>query len=387
MIGEEEDNVLEFSNHLLNHRATCDDEEVSAWLSDEEHVRVIDRSALVNRVLDPRHFSEWKEPEWQRLYARVGWGRRRWWWRRLPVAASVLVGLSLLFLLLRGEGDRAPGVWIEEVEIVPGEYKAELVLAGGEVVSLARESREIRGDASLRVHNDSARGLVYGKAERRDTASLIHYNTLKVPAGGFFPVELSDGTKIWLNASSELRYPVVFGEGERVVTLSGEAYFEVKEDAGRPFTVQLRRSRVTVLGTTFNINAYEDAGQVYTTLVEGSVSFLSEATGEHLVLTPGTRGTLEVASGALSARAVETEVYTAWKEGIFYFKEMTLEEIMRVLSRWYQVEVLYESQRLKHERYNGKMPMYSGIEDVLRKIELSGSVRCRIEGRRLVIFE
>lgn len=376
----EEEDTLTFANRLLSRGPAGDDEETGAWLSDESNVKLVDRSALLNHAVDPRQFPGLKEVELARLRERIGRRRRRLT-RWLSAAASVLVISSVYLVLSREEsGD---GALVERVEIEPGSYRAELVLNDGNVIPLARENREIRASESVRVRNDSLEGLTYSDAGKSESAPV--YNTLKVPAGGFFPVELSDGTRVWLNASSELRYPVVFGEGERVVSLSGEGYFDVKADASRPFTVQLDRSRVTVLGTSFNISAYEDEGKIHATLVQGSVLLVSETTGRQLLLKPGTQGTLDVASGALSARGVDTEVYTAWKDGIFYFKEMTLEEITRALSRWYRLEVLYDDPRLKHEKYNGKMPMYSGIEDVLRKIEMTGSVRLKIQGRTLVV--
>jgi ferric-dicitrate binding protein FerR (iron transport regulator) len=381
---KEDEKGLEFSNRITCRREECDDREVERWLSGEDHARLVDRVALMNRALDPRQFTGIKEEELARLRARVGSGRRRaWWW--IPAAASVLVGVTVLLALPGGGDDDSPVA--ASVEIVPGEYRAELVLDDGAVIPLSRASREIPASEFSRARNDSAGGLTYREAGGQATPAAIRYNTLKVPAGGFYPVELSDGTRVWLNAASELRYPVVFGDSERVVELSGEGYFEVHEDASHPFTVRLESARVTVLGTSFNVNAYAGEGQVHATLVTGSVSLFSEATGRQVILKPGTRGTLERASGALSVQAVETGVYTAWREGIFYFKEMTLEEITRVLSRWYQVEIRYSNPRLKLERYNGKMPMYSGIEDVLRKIELSGSARFRIEGKTLVVFE
>ncbi|MDR1415257.1 MAG: FecR domain-containing protein [Odoribacteraceae bacterium] len=356
-----------------------DDREAVAWLSDEANAGLVDRVAMMNRALDPREFPGLKERERTRLMARIDGRFRHARWA--AAAAVVVLGVSAALFFSRRVTP------VEEEGIVPGDYRAELVLEDGEVVHLARESREIRGDGSVSVRDDSVGGLMYRDEGRPSASPAPRYNTLKVPAGGFYPVELSDGTRVWLNASSELRYPVVFGDRERVVSLSGEGYFDVTGDAGRPFTVLLEGSRVTVLGTAFNVRAYEGEGKIHATLARGSVSFASELTGRQVLLSPGMQATLEVATGELSTREVDTEVYTAWKDGLFYFKEMTLEEITGTLARWYRLDILYLDQRLKHERYNGKMPMYSGIEDVLRKIEMSGSVRFSIQGRTLVVSE
>ena len=373
---------LEYFNQILHHRNTLNEREVHEWLSREENRELIDRSALMNRVLDSRSFAGLKSAEYARLHGRIS-GRRTRLTRWVSIAASVLVVISF-FLLTKDRTNRQE----EAVTVItPGGYKAELVTADGNTIHLSRESREIKGDGVAMILNDSIDGLVYSSGEVADSSTPVQYNTLKVPPGGFYPLVLSDGTKVWLNAMSELRYPLVFSQEERAVYLKGEGYFEVKKDSLSPFTVHLESSRVTVLGTSFNISAYPEDRKIYTTLVSGSVLFVSEQTGKNVVLKPGHQSEMDLLSGGLSLKEVDTDVSTAWKDGVFYFKDMTLGEIMRIVSRWYQVEVVYMNSLLKETRYNGKMPMYSGISDVLRKIELSGEARFEINEHRITVFE
>ncbi len=381
----DDDHDLEYSTRILNHRNKCDKKETEEWFSQKENIRRIDQAALFNRTLAPKKFTGLKEQEYVRLQKRIFREQLRPF-RWTSVAASILIATSVIFLIFNKQDKTPPATIITEV-IMPGKYKAELILDNGTLIRLSQQNQKIRDNGLTCLLNDSVSGLIYTKRDLNDPAEKIRYNTLKVPTGGFYPLTLSDGTKIWLNAASELRYPEAFTGKERAVYLKGEGYFEVKKDTRRPFIVYTEQSHITVLGTSFNINTYNDENKIYATLVEGSVSFVSDKTGQQIILQPGHQITMETVSGKLSVKEVDIEVYTAWKDGMFYFKDMTLEEIMRTISRWYQVKVIYKNTQLKTETYNGKMPMYSGIEDVLKKIELSGGTRFEIKGRTIFISD
>ncbi len=216
------------------------------------------------------------------------------------------------------------------------------------------------------------------------SGEALRYNVLRVPRGGEFAVELADGTLVRLNSDSELRYPVHFAGGERRVYLRGEGYFEVVKDARKPFVVEAGGMEVEVLGTTFNVSAYADEGAVATTLVEGAVRFSGESGS--VELSPGEQG-LADGAGAVTKREVDVNDYVAWQKGQFVFRHRTLEEVIRVVCRWYNVEAVFESAGAKGIYFTGNMRRYGDFEQVVRMLELTGGLDFRIEGRTIYIRE
>ena len=215
--------------------------------------------------------------------------------------------------------------------------KAELVLADGTTRILSSgvtDSLFVQQGASIVVQDQ---GVSY-----QGDSSVVEerYNTLRVPRGGEYSITLSDGTIVYLNAESELRYPVKFVGEDRQVYLSGEAYFDVVHDKTHPFVVDVKNSTVRVLGTSFDVRAYADEDEVLTTLVQGSVRF--SAGKESVILGPGEQAVLDK-SGRVETREVDTYLYTAWKDGVFAFKRQRLEEVMKVVARWYDVNVFWEN--------------------------------------------
>ena len=184
------------------------------------------------------------------------------------------------------------------------------------------------------ILNDSVDGLHYTTIETHDEPLKEEYNSLKIPVGGFYKLVLSDGTKVWLNADSELKYPVRFVGGKREVYLKGEGYFQVSKDSCRQFIVHLQNSEITVLGTAFNVSAYEDEAHVYTTLEEGRVAFYSRQNKQRILLKPGMQSDMEVATGKTVVSEVDPSLYSAWIEGRFVFQSLDLESILRQLQRW-----------------------------------------------------
>jgi ferric-dicitrate binding protein FerR (iron transport regulator) len=214
----------------------------------------------------------------------------------------------------------------------------------------------------------------------------LAYNEIRTPRGGQYRVVLSDGTQVWLNAASSMRFPVVFPEGERRVELRGEAYFEVAKDTAKPFRVEAPGSLVEVLGTHFNVNAYDDESTVRTTLLEGRVSVRSTRGGmadRKRVLMQGQQasvtqdGTVRVTSDA------DTEEAVAWKNGRFHFNSSDLRSIMRQVARWYDAEVVFEGDPELH--FTGQITRKDEVATVLRMLEMTGEVRFRIEGRRILV--
>src|SRR5690606_18203557 len=206
---------------------------------------------------------------------------------------------------------------------------------------------------------------------------------LSTPKGGTYQIVLPDGTKVWLNAASTLKYPSRFDGGERVIELSGEAYFAVAKDVKKPFKVVSNGQEIQVLGTEFNISAYVDEAEMKTTLVAGAVQIFNRQSSIVNRLEPGEQSIIR---GAFTdIQKVETERYTAWKNGYFYFKQTPFAEIMRQLARWYDIDVIYKGS-IPKETFSGVMDRNLTLNDVLKLLNVF-SVQVQIEeGGKLVVY-
>ncbi len=214
----------------------------------------------------------------------------------------------------------------------------------------------------------------------------MKYNTLIIPRGGQFNLTLADGTRVWLNADSRLKYPTSFPGEERVVELTGEAYFEVKKNTQKPFKVLSGNQVVQVLGTSFNISSYQDDPITATTLVEGKVEvYLENTPSEHQMLLPNQQSILVRSDNSLSQKEVDVKAFISWKDGWFYFKDKPLEAIMLDLSRWYDVSVQYEDQEAKKLPFTGEIRRYENLEDVLNLLEKTREVQFEMERRKVII--
>ncbi|HJA16171.1 MAG TPA: DUF4974 domain-containing protein [Candidatus Butyricimonas faecavium] len=301
--------------------------------------------------------------------------------RIVSIAAGVVLPLLAVVLWYgtRGKTGNVP----EQVASVirHGGIKAELVLADGTTRILSSEVTDsllVQQGANIVVQNQ---GVSY-----RENSSVVeeHYNTLRVPRGGEYSITLSDGTVVYLNSESELRYPVKFVGEDRRVYLSGEAYFDVTQDKAHPFIVDVKNSTVRVLGTSFDVRAYADENEVLTTLVQGSVRF--SAGNKSVILKPGEQAVLDK-SGRVENRKVDTYLYTAWKEGFFVFEDEGLEDILSRLSRWYDVDVFYGSEKVKEYHFTGHMEKYENIEVILNAISKMVGVHFTIKDRTVVVTQ
>lgn len=302
-------------------------------------------------------------------------------------AASVVViaGVSA-WILLSQEPDVDNLSVTEKFE--PGKAIVTLEMASGLKYRLDTLSSVVRNNR-VNVAFDNNDGVL--KIKEQDsladgTTKEIGYNTINVPYGGTYTVELCDGTKVYLNSGTTLEFPSRFDGKVRSVILKGEAYFDVARNVSKPFVVEVDEMKVKVLGTSFNVKSYVDEPGIYTTLVEGSVAILRDGQPEKKIK-PGEQAYYNKGVGTLSIAEVDVNEFTSWKDGLFYFKDIALEEILRIVSRWYDLEVFYMNQGAKSVIYSGKLPMYSSVEDVLRKFEISGDVRFELKGRTLTVFD
>lgn len=274
--------------------------------------------------------------------------------------------------------------WAKDPVIVEaGSPKATLELSNGKTIYLEDyQGKDIKsGKEKLASNIDNE--LVYQQGDA--TEEVLKYNTIKTPIQGEYFMQLSDGTKVWLNAQTEIQFPEKFGKNKREVKLiSGEAYFAVAKDQNRPFDVYLNDgSKVEVLGTEFNVMAYQDEAEIQTTLVEGSVQFSKES--EEVILVPGEQVGLNLASNEMEVREVKTSIYTAWKDGKFVFNRESMESVLRKMSRWYGVKVICDDEAVLKRRISGVTDRYEDIDKLIGLIEEVSPIELELEDDHLIV--
>ena len=259
-----------------------------------------------------------------------------------------------------------------------------LVLSTGEVVDISNVGQdEVKLDKGTKLYEGNR--LEYVQPDSLHKKEL-EFNQLIIPKGTFYHLVLSDGTKVWLNADSKIKYPVSFGQDKREVSLRGEGYFEVAKDSARPFIMSTDKMDVKVLGTTFDVNTYEDEGKSFVVLVEGLVE-VSAGKGESRIITPGYMAEVDMhdVQAKIHVSKCDTEHYIAWKSGNFSFRNASLTEILKRVSRYYDVTVIRE-QVFEEEYYTGDVSSDVSLESLLAVIESSTSVSFKVE-RKIVYVQ
>jgi len=308
---------------------------------------------------------------------RKKWRKPRSLWKRyVAAAASVAVIVGSVFMLER-ENVKEPE------KVVSGKPQAVLVLSSGERIGLTKESARIVEQDSSVVKVDTAGRIEYVR-NTTDTSEI--FNKILVPRGGEYVVTLSDGTKVWLDAESELEYPVKFVSNGREVKLKGRAYFEVKKDIDRPFSVSAGEFRLRVYGTEFNMDVYP-GDSVRVVLVNGMVGFKANAATPEYHLKPGQLGNANMLTGKVEICDVDSYPYVAWKNREIVFADERLETILDELSRWYDVSCFYSQERLKNIRFSLDVERYDDVSGVLNKLEKTGLVRFHVVGKSITVLE
>lgn len=304
-------------------------------------------------------------------------------WFRLAAAGLVLIVFTGIYLFMnRPAATRQlviePGKHI--IDINPGGNKAVLTLSDGSTILLDSVPAGVitqQGAAQIRKLGDGQ--LAYNAAGK---AGAVLYNTISTPRGGQYQLTLADGSKVWLNSASSIRFPATFVEKSRYVTISGEVYFEVAKNASQPFRVNVaNRCEVEVLGTAFNVNAYNDEATLNTTLLEGRVKIMA-AGGQTAILNPGQQARLSERFRILDD--IDTEETAAWMTGWFIFNRTDLQSIMRQISRWYDVDILFEGN-VPDRSFSGIVSRSNKVSEVLKIMENAG-VRFRIESDKIVVI-
>ena len=301
--------------------------------------------------------------------------------RCMKYAATIVLPLFMVgvgFYLIRDKEEIHPVAAM--VKISPGVTKAELVLADGHKVVLGTETIDsLVSEEGVNIVKDGNGVSYLGNKEEGDLA----YNIMRVPRGGEFKVRLQDGTLVYMNSETELKYPVRFVGKERRVYLSGEAYFEVQRDTTKPFIVVMNGNEVRVLGTEFNVRSYEDEKCQFTTLVAGKVLL---TTHDHrcIELLPNEQGIVDP-QGDIRKEQVDVALYTAWKDGNFVFRKQSLEHIMEIVERWYDLKVTFEDEWCKQVSFSGNVERYDDFSKLAEMLEATGSVKFRIKNNEIYV--
>ena len=322
------------------------------------------------------------EAMYRRIYEEKRRIRYRSLWRWVSVAAVVAIFAGSFYLLHERKQSADYGNAGTPVVAV-GEGRVMLRLGDGRMVGLDTLSRGVQqGNVEALKTEKCQLSYVVG-GEAISSGEKVIYNEVLVPRSGNFSLVLADGTTVWVNAESRLRYPVVFNGKERKVYLEGEAYFSVAKDSLHPFVVETEKMDVTVLGTQFNVNTYRVDGCYETTLVEGKVEVCDRLSKKEVVLLPDEQARLQ--GGNLSVRKVDTRLYTSWVNGRFYFEREALEEIAAQLERWYDVSFFFMREELKQEEFTGVVLRDYSLEQILEIIAKTTDLKFTVNGKAVTL--
>jgi transmembrane sensor len=312
--------------------------------------------------------------------------------RRATQIAATIIGLFIIAGLFYSRGYLADkqqqNIVNNKTRIKPGGNKAILTLADGSKIVLDDASNgKIASQAGVSISKSSNGQLIYnfsGAGMPVATSGKMLFNRLYTPRGGQYQVVLPDGSKVWLNSDSELSFPITFNGRDRRVELTGEAYFEVKHMDDVPFKVATAQQEIKVLGTHFNVNGYTDEQDIHTTLLQGSVMVSNLRSGSHQLLVPGQQSNINKSDGAIKVKSVNLDEAVAWKNGYFLFDNRDLKSIMKVISRWYNVDVEFKSINTS-EKFGGTFSRSADLSEILTNLQDLGSVHFKTEGRKVIV--
>lgn len=380
------------SRHLAETLTDNETQELNLWRAASP-----ENEALFQKLCNHQHITQHishrqnfnTKEGWQQVELKISRARRKQLYLKVArYAAMLLLPLIIGILAITWPQDTNNNINPQLSEnahaILPGEKKAILTLADGKEVSLiASQDTRLKEKDGTMIQIDSAT-LNYQSSPQNASAIQEVYNRVEIPRGGEYSLLLSDGTRVRLNSMSSLRFPVHFTGSKREVELQGEAYFEVSKN-GKPFIVKTGNKQVEVLGTIFNISAYQ--GEEYqATLLTGSVR-VHTSQGDNQLLKPAEQACIAPGTEEISVRKVDPYLYTSWIQGKIYFKDQRLEDIMKSLTRWYDMTVVYKSEKLKNLRFGCNVDRYKDIAPFLELLESTGKVTVSIKNKTITIGE
>lgn len=375
-------NVL--AKYLVNEATEVEIQHIIKWLEEPDNLKAFKNYIALNHTINQEFIRFNSVEAFEKTLKRIEQEKKVVEFPisnliKYGVAASVLLLVSLSFVFNEKPAQTETPIIVDN-NIKIGSDKATLTLEDGADVVL--EKGEDYQNTNLSSNGEV---LVY---KSDNSKKDIAYNYLTIPRGGQFNVELSDGTKVWLNSESKLKYPVKFIDGEtrQVELIYGEAYFDVspsENHKGSKFKVNTLIQEVVVLGTEFNIKAYKDEAQIYTTLVEGKVEIGNDISNEELK--PNQQSTVNVENNHITISEVDVYNEISWRKGVFSFKNKSLKDMMQVLSRWYNIDIEFENNTLKDLKFNGVLSKTQNIENILLTIKTTNDFAYEINQDRILI--
>lgn len=358
------------------------------WLNESEQNRI-----FFKRIQDNRNFF-FRNEQFESIDTRLSWNkvarnlvadRKK---RNLSVflkyAAVILFSLLIGTAVYWARYERAGFDRTQVSEISPGTKSAFLVLSDGQKIDLGKERVGALKEADGTLIEKRNDALSYANQQNQISKEVL-LDELVVPRGGEYSLILSDGTKVFLNSMSTLSFPVRFSGEKREISLQGEAYFEVQRDENRPFIVKANGMQIRVLGTSFNVKAYQDERNIYTTLVEGSVRINSGGqTGKEYELRPDQQAVFDRINEMVTVQNVDAGEYIQWTTGRYVFSDQSLDEIMKTLCRWYDFTYRYSDESLKELRFEGGLNKYESIVPVLDIITRTGKLNVSVKGKEVL---
>lgn len=317
---------------------------------------------------------------WAKLPATQVSIKRKLWPKFAAAAAVILVLIGLFKLYERNSNQELQLVQNKKEQIAPGTFGATLTLADGKQIRLSQLKNGVFAEeAGVKITKTAKGELIYQIKD--ETSNALKTNTLTTAKGETFKVELPDGSSVWLNAASSLTYTTNLANAAiRKVKLSGEAYFKVAHDQEHPFIVTTRGHDIKVLGTEFNVSSYENDDAEITTLVQGKISM--NTSKDQVILTPGEKGT--VRNGSIEKATANIEAATGWKNNEFVFASQDIRSIMKLIARWYDVNIIYEGE-IPSEKISGSISRFADIHSVLNILQATGTVKIKTTGNRVVV--
>ena len=366
------------------------------WLNDHPGMREV-----YNQLMDPAQRQRMLEEsqrlgqampeEWQRLLSKIEPApvlqsvrrtNRKIIYYFSGAAAAIAIAAGTLILVKHSTKVSQPQVVAATRDIAPGGNKAILTLSNGQTITLDNASNGLLAQQGKVNVLKSAQGQLDYQAGKYPSSEIV-YNTMTTPRGGTFKLTLADGTKVWLNAASSLRYPVSFaGSKLREVSLTGEGYFEIAPNKSVPFTVTTGGAVVKVLGTAFDVMAYDDEKELQTTLLDGAVAV--NENDQTRILKPGQQARI-TPEGAMSVAKVDGEDYIAWKNGLIQLHSADIPTIMRQIGRWYNVDIKYQGSNFPSMSIEGTVPRTLNLSQVMKALELY-NIHCKLEDKTLTVI-
>jgi hypothetical protein len=378
-------------------KASDKEKEQLIFFEHEEETKQILSSAR-EKSFDIDHINKYKNYSVEKARKKIEWkikfkqhSRTVKFWNVLRYASVIALPIALAGYIFYISGDMQINTYsLIPAKIEPGETKAQLYLSDGRIIDLENQKESFIKEKDGAVIKKDSSSLNYQFPLETETPEKIIENVVVTPVGGEYQLTLSDGTKVWLNALSEIRYPIKFSGDTRKVKVSGEVYFEVAKNRKTPFVVDVNNVEIKVLGTQFNVKAYPNDDSIETTLIEGAVRLKATGLSGNVTsvdLAPGFQASFNRSSKNMNTRKVHVENYIAWKDGKFIFQSEKLSNIMRKLERWYDVKVFFENQNLKDLLFSARMNRYGNINDLLTKFEQTTNVKFEIKNNIILIKE